>query len=113
MSEITEKALKRSQIMYIIQAALEYFISIMVTGSFLATITKELGFSDSLTGILSSLVSLGCLFQLFSLSIRKTKVKRFVIIFSIINQLIFVSMWLSTRSCVELTLCVLILHHST
>lgn len=31
----------------------------------------------------------------------------------IINQLIFVSMWLSTRSCVELTLCVLILHHST
>lgn len=31
----------------------------------------------------------------------------------IIIQLIFVSMWLSTRSCVELTLCVLILHHST
>ncbi len=95
MSEITEKALKRSQIMYIIQAALEYFISIMVTGSFLATITKELGFSDSLTGILSSLVSLGCLFQLFSLSIRKTKVKRFVIIFSIINQLIFMLLYVT------------------
>lgn len=95
MSEITEKALKRSQIMHIIQAALEYFISIMVTGSFLATITKELGFSDSLTGILSSLVSLGCLFQLFSLSIRKTKVKRFVIIFSIINQLIFMLLYVT------------------
>lgn len=95
MSEITEKTLKRSQVMHIIQAALEYFVSIMVTGSFLATITKELGFSDSLTGILSSLVSLGCLFQLFSISIRKTKVKRFVIIFSIINQLIFMLLYVT------------------
>lgn len=95
MSEITEKSLKRSQIMYIIQAALEYLVAILVSGSFLATITKELGFSDSLTGILSALVSLGCLFQLFSLSIRKTKVKRFVIIFSIINQLIFMLLYVT------------------
>ena len=75
MSETAEKALKRSRLMYIIHSALEYFISIMVTGSFLATLTRELGFSDSLTGILSSLVSLGCLFQLFSLSIKKNKSK--------------------------------------
>ena len=93
MKEITEKDLNRSQLMYIIQAALEYFVAILVSGSFLATITKELGFSDSLTGILSALVSLGCLFQLFSLSIRKTKVKRFVIIFSIINQLVFMLLY--------------------
>lgn len=46
--------LRRSRLMYIFEAALEYLISILVTGSFLATITKELGISDSLTGILSS-----------------------------------------------------------
>ena len=51
--------------MYIFEAALEYLISILVPGSFLATITKELGISDSLTGILSSVISLGCLFQLY------------------------------------------------
>ena len=86
--------MKRSRLMYIFEAAFEYFISILVAGSYLATLTKELGFSDSLTGILSSFISLGCLFQLLSLSIRRTKVKRFVIISSIINQLLFMLLYL-------------------
>ena len=89
MKEISERALKRSRILYIIEAAVEYFISILVAGGFLATLTKELGINDSLTGILSSIISLGCLFQLLSIFIRRTKVKSFVIIFSIINQLLF------------------------
>ena len=80
--------------MYIFEAALEYFISILVAGSYLATLTKELGFSDSLTGILSSVISLGCLFQLFSLLVRRKKVKAFVLIFSIINQLLFMLLYI-------------------
>lgn len=44
-----DSSLKRSRLMYIFEAALEYLISILVAGSFLATITKELGVSDSLT----------------------------------------------------------------
>lgn len=80
---------KRNQWLYIIEATLEYLISLLVVGSFLATITKHLGLSDSLTGILSSVVSLGCLFQLLSLTVRQTKVKRIVIILSVINQLLF------------------------
>lgn len=88
-----EKHLKRSRIMYILEAAIEYFISILVASSYLATLTKELGFSDSLTGILSSVISLGCLFQLLSLYIRRTKVKRLVIILSIINQLLFMLLY--------------------
>ena len=52
-----EKSLKRSRLMYIIEAALEYFFTMMVAGSFLATLTKELGLTDSLTGVLSSVVS--------------------------------------------------------
>lgn len=79
--------------MYIFEAAIEYFISILVAGSFLATLTKELGFSDSLTGILSSVISLGCLFQLLSLTIRPKSAKRFVIVLSIANQLLFMLLY--------------------
>lgn len=78
---------------YIVEATLEYFISILVAGSYLATLTKELGFSDSLTGILSSVISLGCLFQLLSLTIRRTKVKKIVVIFSILNQILFMLLY--------------------
>ena len=91
---ITEKSLKRSRVAYIFQAALEYLIALLFTGSFLAKITSELGFSDSLTGILSSIVSLGCLFQLLSLGIRKRRVKSFVIVMSILNQLIFMCLYI-------------------
>ena len=94
MNDTSFMSIKRSRIMYIFEAALEYFISILVAGSYLATLTKELGFSDSLTGILSSVISLGCLFQLFSLLVRRKKVKAFVLIFSIINQLLFMLLYI-------------------
>lgn len=94
MKQITEKAEKRGRILYIIEAALEFFIAKMVAGSFLATLTKELGFSDSLTGILSSIISLGCLFQLISILIRPKRTKGFVIALSIINQLLFMFLYI-------------------
>ncbi len=84
-----EKSLKRSRLMYIIEAALEYFFTMMVAGSFLATLTKELGLTDSLTGVLSSVVSLGCLFQLLSLLVRPKRAKKSVIILSMLNQTLF------------------------
>lgn len=86
-------ALKRGQLMYILEAALEYLISILVAGSFLATLTKELGMSDSLTGILSSIISLGCLFQLLSVLLRRDRVKKFVVIMSILNQIMFMLLY--------------------
>ena len=98
-SEIWEKYImnvkqqKRGQLMYIFQAGLEYLISILVAGSYLATLTKELGFSDSLTGILSSVISLGCLFQLLSIFIRRRAVKSLVIVMSISNQLLFMFLY--------------------
>lgn len=91
--DINSQKLKLGRVMYIIEAALEYFISILVAGSFLATLTKELGFSDSLTGILSAVISLGCLFQLLSIFYRKTRVKRIVVILSITNQLLFMLLY--------------------
>ena len=68
---IDSSAAKRGRLLYILEAALEYLLSILVSGSFLATLTKELGMSDSLTGILSSVISLGCLFQLMSVILRR------------------------------------------
>lgn len=93
MEDNRSDGLRRSRLMYIIEAGLEYLISILVAGSFLATLTKELGISDSITGTLSSVISLGCLFQLISLSVRRTRVKKFVLILSVLNQLLFLMLY--------------------
>lgn len=94
VGEIMENDIyKKSRIMYIAEAALEYLISILVTGSYLATLTKHIGISDSLTGIISSFISLGCVFQLISLFIRRSRMKPFVMIFSIANQLLFMFLY--------------------
>ena len=80
--------------MYIIQADLEYLINILVTGAYLATLTTQLGMSDSLTGIISAFASLGCLFQMISVIFRRGSVKRFVVILSLLNQVLFIILYL-------------------
>ncbi len=94
MNEISEKRLKLGRTMYILQADLEYLISLLVGGSFLATLTTRLGFSDGLTGVLSSVISLGCVFQLISAFIRRSSYKWLVIALSIINQALFSALYL-------------------
>ncbi len=88
------KSLKRSRLMYILEAGFEYLISILVAGTFLAKITSSLGISDNLTGIISSIISLGQIFQLGSLLIKRPKLKGMVIIMSIINQLLFLFLYI-------------------
>ncbi|MBQ7089600.1 MAG: MFS transporter, partial [Clostridia bacterium] len=90
---ITEKTLKRSRVLYIIEAGLEYLISILVAGAYLAKLTESLGMSDQLTGIMSAVISLGHLFQLGSLLMRPKRVKGLVVAFSIANQLLFMSLY--------------------
>lgn len=85
---------KTSRVMYIIEAALEYFVSLLVSGAFLAKLTASLGFSDSLTAVLTSFVALGCSFQLFAVFFfRGGKVKSKVTVFHILNQLLFMSVY--------------------
>lgn len=91
---------ERGRRLYIIQAAVEYLVAILVSGSFLATITKELGFSDSLTGIISAIISLGCLFQLLSVTIRRN-VKRTVVLLSLANQVLFLLLYVIPLSGME------------
>ena len=90
---MNENLLRRGRIMYIIEAGIEYLISIMVANTYLALLTKELGISDSLTGIISSFISLGCVFQLCSILIRKRRSKGFVLVLSVLNQLLFISLY--------------------
>ena len=84
-----EKTLKRGRGLYIFEATFEYFISILVASTFLATLTDYLHFDTATTGIVSSFISLGCVFQLATLFIFKGRAKKKVITFSIINQLLF------------------------
>lgn len=85
---------KTSRLMYIIEAALEYFIAIAVGTVYLAKITSEIGIPDNVTGILTSFVSLGCGFQIIAIFLaHKKPVKRWVTVFHIMSQLLFSFMY--------------------
>lgn len=87
---------KRSRVLYIIIAAVEYFITMLASGTFLAKLTEHLGISDSMTGIISAFASLGCFFQILSMLIfKKTKVKKGVMFFCLVYQMLFVMLYLT------------------
>ena len=81
---------KFSRFMYILEAAFEYLIALLVSGKFLAKLTNNIGLSDGVTGVLSAFASLGCGFQIFSIFLSgKKRVKRWVSVLHSINQLFF------------------------
>ena len=84
-----------SRFLYILEAMLEYFVSIAVGTVYLAKITKYVGIGDEITAILTAFVSLGCSFQLFSIFLGgKTSVKRFVSAGHIVSQLLFTCLYI-------------------
>lgn len=81
---------KKSRALYIISAALEYFISILTGTAYLAKVAGSIGIPDGMVGVLSSFVALGCAFQIVSLAMRTDKpVKRMVTLINLANQLCF------------------------
>ena len=81
---------RKSRVMYIIEAAVEYFIATMIAGAYLAKVTDAIGMTDAQTGIVSSFVSLVWGFQLISIFLsRFTPVKRWVTVLNTLNQLLF------------------------
>ena len=84
---------KLTQKIFIIQSAFEYLISILVAGTYLATLTGYLGLSDGVTGVLRSIISLGSLFQIFTIFISVKRVKPFVIFMGIANQVLFMLLY--------------------
>ena len=87
--------LKRSRKAFILQAAFEWLIAILIQGTFLAELTGKdgLGFTDAQIGVLNSVISLGCLFQILGSFFRRGSVKKFSIIVSIINQVLFMLLY--------------------
>ena len=74
---------KRSRTAYMMQCAFEYFVAIVVGGSFLTKLLGYVGFSDGAIGIISSLISLTCVFQLLSMLVvqKISNTKKYLIPF--------------------------------
>ncbi len=87
---------KRSRRAYILECAFEYFIALMVADAFLATLLTELGLSDAVIGVISSLISLAFLFQLFSIFVvpHIRNVKLVAIPIHCVSQLFFLVLYL-------------------
>ena len=93
-NHLPSQILRRNSRIYIVQAAAEYHISLLLTGSFLAALTAALGISDAMTGVLSAVISLDCVFQLVSLLLRPRAARSFVAVCSVCNQLLFAGLYL-------------------
>jgi len=91
-----EKRIRNNQLSYIIQAALEYFVSLLVSGAFLASILKNIGVSDAVTGVVTTLKSLAISVQFLAVLFIKPKstTKRMVTTLHFINQIMFVTLYL-------------------
>lgn len=88
-------AYKRTRIAYAMQCTFEYLASILMTDAFLAKLLTNMGMSDSLIGIISSFIYFSFMFQLLSIWLidNMKNVKRTVIVFDTISQLMFVCMY--------------------
>lgn len=84
-----------SRFFHVLDAAFEYFQAILLAGTYLAKLTSSLGISDSLTGILSSIIALGGTFRIASVYLFPTQpVKGRVMIFEVLNQLLTIALYL-------------------
>ena len=93
--ENTKDIYKKSRILYIISATLEYFIAILTGTAYLAKIAGSIGIPDGTVGVLSSFVALGCAFQIVSMAMRTDKpVKRTVTLINLANQLCFTLLYI-------------------
>lgn len=87
---------KRSRTAYIFQAGFEYLGALLVADAYLAKLLGYLQISDAVIGVLSSLISLVFVVQIFAVSFgsRVQNVKRTVILFAAISQLLLLSLYL-------------------
>ena len=87
--------LKVNRCSYIIEAAVEYFISLLITDTFVSNLLLENGLSAAHTGIIIQLASFAFIAQLFSAFYRKKgKMKTFVTVMHLANQLLFAFLYM-------------------
>lgn len=103
---ISEKGFyKNNRKLYIVEAAVEYFISLLITGAFLATVLKQIGVPDSVAGITSALASFGYSAQLVAVLLIRPgkKIKRYITYMHLANQLMFSFLYLIPFICIPST----------
>lgn len=90
MNSVPDKDIyKRSRVLYWIESAFEWLITILCSGAFLAKLTGAVGISDSTTAILTSIISFASLAQVASIYIsHRAPVKRFVIPITLVSNLL-------------------------
>ena len=95
VSNKSQKQLQVNRFSYIIEAALEYFIDIMVKSTFITALLMNLGTSQGNVGIITSLASFGFTAQFFSVMFLNpgNHVKRMSTVIHFINQFMFVLMY--------------------
>ena len=86
---------KTSRGLYIVEAAVEYLIQILLEGAYIAKLSSAMGISDSLTGIITAIVQLGNTLQIVALFLAgKRPVKRWVTAGHITANLFFTLIYL-------------------
>jgi len=95
MTDLNTKEHKISRGAYIAEAALEYFISIMITGAYLTNLLNDIGFSTAAQTVISALVTMTFSAELFSVLLisKRSAVKRWVTVWNFFNQLLFALMY--------------------
>lgn len=95
-SPYMQPAYRRSRRAYRVFCMLEYFISLLVTDVFLFKLLTHVGLSDSSIGVISSLITAACLFQLAALWLvrRIRHVKRWCVSCCMASQTVFVALYL-------------------
>ena len=89
------KDYKRSRAVYIGQSAFEYFVALLVTDAFLAKLLTNIGVSDAIIGVVSSLISVAFIFQLASIFLvsKFKNTKKSVITFKLLSNLLFLVLY--------------------
>ena len=94
------RSYRRGRAFVIAEAAVEFFIHLCVTTTFLTAVLTEMQVSTALQGVISAIASLACSVQLISVfAVKKTyPCRRWVSILNLFSQLMFVLLY-----CIPLT----------
>lgn len=87
---------KRSRVGFVLYSAFDYFISLLVTDAFLAKLLLNMGFSDTLIGVVSSIVGAASFFQIATILLAQKirSLKAFSIVTIESSYLFFISLYL-------------------
>lgn len=64
---------RKDRILYIVQAMVEYFITIAVGSTYLTKVAIDIGMNDSTIALLTSVIHFSCAFQLLSIPLNKIR----------------------------------------